>query len=91
MTNTAVTNTELHEIDSYVDTSLVENMADKGAFMNIKVIPGSVDTVSISCIGNSGGTLSAPPSQNWSLPSSLFSVCHWPVHRQATSPFQLKL
>lgn len=46
MTNTGQGSTLFHEIDSYVNVSLIENMADKGAFMNIKVLPGNVDAVS---------------------------------------------
>lgn len=45
MTNTAPGNIERHEIDNYLDTSLVENVADKGAFTNIKVTAGNVDVV----------------------------------------------
>lgn len=45
MTNTAPETTERHEIDDYLDTALVEHLADKGAFMNIKVTPGNVDAV----------------------------------------------
>lgn len=45
MTTTDPSVTETHEIDDYLDTDLVESMADKGAFMNIKATTGNMDTV----------------------------------------------
>ncbi|XP_066968320.1 glycerophosphocholine cholinephosphodiesterase ENPP6-like [Macrobrachium rosenbergii] len=45
MTYTAPGAIERHEIDQYLDTDLVENIADKGAIMNIKVPAKNVDKV----------------------------------------------
>ncbi|XP_068244371.1 glycerophosphocholine cholinephosphodiesterase ENPP6-like [Palaemon carinicauda] len=45
MTYTAPGAIERHEIDQYLDINLVENIADKGALMNIKVPPENVDKV----------------------------------------------
>ena len=33
------------ELDDYLDTSLVEMVIESGAFMNIKVLPGNLETV----------------------------------------------
>ena len=62
MTTTDPAVTRTHEIDDYLDTTLVENLADKGAFMNIKVAPGNVDKVSVCvcvcvCVKYSGPVL----------------------------------
>lgn len=46
MTYTAPGAIVRHEIDDFLNTSLVENIADKGAFMNIKVPPENVEEVS---------------------------------------------
>ncbi|CAL4125293.1 unnamed protein product, partial [Meganyctiphanes norvegica] len=45
MTDTGRESVERIEIDDYLDTNLVENIADKGAFMNIKVKPENVEQV----------------------------------------------
>ena len=45
MTDTGAESVERIEIDDYLDTNLVENIADKGAFMNIKVKPENVEQV----------------------------------------------
>ncbi|XP_076040855.1 glycerophosphocholine cholinephosphodiesterase ENPP6-like [Oratosquilla oratoria] len=45
MTNTAHGDVIRYEIDDHLDSNLVENMADKGAFMNIKVPEQNIDTV----------------------------------------------
>merc|ERR1719244_639743 len=45
MTDTAPGNIERHEIDNYITADLVENMADKGALMNIKVPEENVEQV----------------------------------------------
>jgi len=45
MTDTGRESVERIEIDDFLDTNLVENIADKGAFMNIKVKPENVEQV----------------------------------------------
>lgn len=45
MTSTAYEDINIIELDDYLDTSLVENIADAGAFMNIKVPQQNVDKV----------------------------------------------
>ncbi|KAG7153379.1 Ectonucleotide pyrophosphatase/phosphodiesterase family member 6-like 2 [Homarus americanus] len=45
MTSTATGAIQRHEIDDYLNSSLVENIADLGAFMNIKVYPEYIENV----------------------------------------------
>ncbi|KAK7063292.1 Ectonucleotide pyrophosphatase/phosphodiesterase member 6 [Halocaridina rubra] len=45
MANTAPGTIARHEIDDYLDTDLVENIADKGAIMNIKAPPENIPKV----------------------------------------------
>lgn len=45
MTDTAPGNIRRHEIDDYLDANLVENIADKGALMNIKLPQQNVEKV----------------------------------------------
>lgn len=45
MTYTAPGAIERHEIDDYLNASTVENIADKGALMNIKIPPQNIDLV----------------------------------------------
>ncbi|XP_076030094.1 glycerophosphocholine cholinephosphodiesterase ENPP6-like [Oratosquilla oratoria] len=51
MTTTDPKNTIQLEIDNFLDTNLVENLADYGAFMNIKVHPGNVEKARTTLTG----------------------------------------
>lgn len=54
MTDTAPGNIRRHEIDDYLDPKLVENIADKGALMNIKIPQENVDKVYASLMKMTG-------------------------------------